>query len=195
MSWSARTTQRLIATRHATSLQTPFPHMRMRAPSPPNAHTMPTPHASHLGDFMVFKTMRQAASLRSSNNCKCLIETFFIARGEKPPPQRIELIWAFFCGSPFGIRRFKTDSPRSSEDVATRRAASLSASTPFPVDARMGVNDGRCGNPQQCHPRKCPTVGAGSSRFSRRFPRPPYSPYAKIPPPVLSAALECDADV
>jgi len=54
------------ATRHATSLQTPFPHMRMRAPSPPNAYTMPTPHAFHLWDFMVFKTPRHAASLRSS---------------------------------------------------------------------------------------------------------------------------------
>ena len=27
-----------------------------------------------------------------------------------------------------------------------------------------------------------PTVGAGSSRFSRRFSRPPDSPFAKIPP-------------
>ena len=33
-----------------------------------------------------------------------------------------------------------------------------------------------------------PTVGAGSSRFSRRFPRPSYSPYAKIPPPTAPAA-------
>jgi len=32
-------------------------------------------------------TTRHAASLRSSNNCKCLIETFFIARGGgKPSP-------------------------------------------------------------------------------------------------------------
>ena len=31
----------LIATRHDTSLQTPFPHMRMRAPPPPYARTMP----------------------------------------------------------------------------------------------------------------------------------------------------------
>ena len=31
---------------------------------------------------MVFTTPRRAASLRSSNNCKCLIETFFIARGK-----------------------------------------------------------------------------------------------------------------
>ena len=30
---------------------------------------------------------------------------------------------------------------------------------------------------------------------TRRFPRPPYSPYAKIPPLVLSAALERNADV
>ena len=31
----------------------------------------------------VFITTRHATSLRSSNNCKCLIETFFIARGGK----------------------------------------------------------------------------------------------------------------
>ena len=37
--------------RHATSLQTPFPHMRMRAPPPPYAHTMPTPHAFHLRPY------------------------------------------------------------------------------------------------------------------------------------------------
>ena len=37
---------------------------------------------------MVFTTTRRAASLRSSNNCKCLIETFFIAKGEKPSPYR-----------------------------------------------------------------------------------------------------------
>ena len=40
------TTRHLIATRRATSLQTPFPHMRMRAPAPPYARTMPpaSPH-------------------------------------------------------------------------------------------------------------------------------------------------------
>ncbi len=29
-------------------------------------------------------TTRHAASLRSSNNCKCLIEAFMISRGEGP---------------------------------------------------------------------------------------------------------------
>ena len=56
--------------------------MRMRAPPPQYAHTMPTLHASYLWDPMVFTTTRHAASLRSSNNCKCLIETFFIAGGK-----------------------------------------------------------------------------------------------------------------
>jgi len=75
--------------------------------------------------------------------------------------------------------------------VAPRRAASLSGLRTrlwrpmvfitarrvvicprLPVDARMGVNDGRCGNPPNDLPAM-PTVGAGSSRFSRRFPRPP----------------------
>ena len=54
-----------------------------------HAHTMPTPHASHLWDPMVFTTTRHAASLRSSNNCKCLIEMFFIARGESPLHKRL----------------------------------------------------------------------------------------------------------
>ena len=70
------TMRRQIATRCAASLQTPFPHMRMRAPPPPYARTMP-----HM-ETPVFTTTRHAASLRSSNNCKCLIETFFIARGK-----------------------------------------------------------------------------------------------------------------
>ena len=41
-----------------------------------HARTMP-----HM-ETPVFTTTRHAASLRSSNNCKCLIETFFIARGK-----------------------------------------------------------------------------------------------------------------
>ena len=45
---------------------------------PPYARIMP-----HM-EIPVFTTTRHAASLRSSNNCKCLIETFFIARGESP---------------------------------------------------------------------------------------------------------------
>ena len=83
------TTRHLIATRRATSLQTPFPHMRMRAPPPPFARTMP-----HM-ETPVFITTRHAASLRSSNNCKCLIETFFIARGESPLHKRLNPYGAF----------------------------------------------------------------------------------------------------
>ena len=52
-------------------------------PWPPPCACHATPHASHLWDPMVFTTMRHAASLRSSNNCKCLIETSFITRGGK----------------------------------------------------------------------------------------------------------------
>ena len=51
---------------------------------------------------------------------------------------------------------------------------------------RLMAPGSRCDT--QWHPRKRPTVGAGSSRFSRRFPRPPDSPYAKIPPPTVPAA-------
>ena len=46
-------------------------------------------------------------------------------------------------------------------DAARRVVIRLHA---VPVDARMGVNDGRCGNPPQRYPRKRPTVGAGSSQ-------------------------------
>ena len=42
-------------------------------------HARAMPHM----ETPVFTTTRHAASLRSSNNCKCLIETFFIARGGK----------------------------------------------------------------------------------------------------------------
>ena len=48
-----------------------------------HARTMPPRTPPSYGDLMVFTTTRHAASLRSSNNCKCLIETFFIARGRK----------------------------------------------------------------------------------------------------------------
>ena len=44
---------------------------------------------------MVFITTRHATSLRSSNNCKCLIETFFIARGESPLHKRLNPCGAF----------------------------------------------------------------------------------------------------
>ena len=74
--------------------------------------------------------------------------------------------------------------------TTTRHAASLSASTPFPLiiarrpqgldgwryahngSPAWGVNDGRCSNPPNDLPAM-PTVGAGSSRS-----------FAKIPPPI-----------
>ena len=46
---------------------------------------------------MVFTTTRHAASLRSSNNCKCLIEMFFIARGESPLHKRLTPYGPFFA--------------------------------------------------------------------------------------------------
>ena len=54
-------------------------------------HTRTMPHM----ETPVFTTTRHAASLRSSNNCKCLIETFFIARGESPLHKRLNPCGAF----------------------------------------------------------------------------------------------------
>ena len=47
---------------------------------------------------------------------------------------------------------------------------------------RLMVPGSRCDT--QWHPRKRPTVGAGSSRFSRRFPRPPRPVLAPDAPTV-----------
>ena len=58
--------------------------------------------------------------------------------------------------------------------------------------AAMGGLWARCGS--QCHPRKRPTVGAGSSRFSRRFPRPSRPPpriLSRPPFPVVIPAWSC----
>ena len=56
-----------------------------RAQRPPIGASMRVPcHPAFPHEPVVFTTTRHAASLRSSNNCKCLIETFFIARGESP---------------------------------------------------------------------------------------------------------------
>ena len=54
-------------------------------------HTRTMPHM----ETPVFTTTRHAASLRSSNSCKCLIETFFIARGESPLHKRLNPYGAF----------------------------------------------------------------------------------------------------
>ena len=58
----------------------------------------------------------------------------------------------------------------------------------------MGGLWARCGS--QCHPRKRPTVGAGSSRFSRRFPRPSRPPpriLSRPPFPVVMARMVMSA--
>ena len=56
----------------------------------PHRHRMRVPcHPASPHEPVVFTTTRHAASLRSSNNCKYLIETFFIARGESPLHKRL----------------------------------------------------------------------------------------------------------
>ena len=59
----------------------------------------------------------------------------------------------------------------------------------------MGGLWARCG--AQCPPRKRPTVGAGSSRFSRRFPRPfahhMRASYRMPPFPVVMARMVMSA--
>ena len=71
----------------------------------------------------------------------------------------------------------------------SRRAASLSAHA-VPVDARMGVNGGRCGNPPNDLAAK-PTVGAGSSQRedspAHRHP-PPYAQIAPMKDPTVFVA-------
>ena len=50
----------------------------------------------------------------------------------------------------------------------------------------------------QCNPRKWPTVGAGSSRFSRRFPRPSRPPpriLSRPPFPVVMARMVMSAQM
>ena len=46
------------ATRRATSLQMPAPHMRMRAPPPPYAHTIRPAYLLPTGDPTIFITTR-----------------------------------------------------------------------------------------------------------------------------------------
>ena len=83
---------------------------------------------------------------------------------------------AFRRGSPFGVRWFKTYSPVSSEDVATRCAASLSSHSPFPLMptwSQMMVG----GDASQRNPRNADCRGGVFA--TRRFPRP--RPAMRIP--------------
>ena len=71
------TTRHLIATRRATSLQTPFLHMRMRAPPPPCAY-----HATH-GDLGFYNdAARRVATVFEKWNC--LIESCLPVERERP---------------------------------------------------------------------------------------------------------------
>ena len=75
----------------------PFGIRRFKTYSPRSSKDVATRRAASLsastpptyGAPMVFTTMRHVASLRSSNNCKCLIETFFIARVKSPLHKRL----------------------------------------------------------------------------------------------------------
>ena len=61
-----------------------FIALRIATQMSPMAAAMRVPcHHACPHEPVFFTTTRHAASLRSSNNCKCLIETFFIARGRK----------------------------------------------------------------------------------------------------------------
>jgi|GEM_PF-5231655 len=126
-------------------------------------HARTMPHVETCG----FKTTRHAASLRSSRNGVARLKPSY-PHEEASPHKRLNHT-GFFRGSPFGIRRFKTYSLRSSKDVATRRAASLSSSAPFPFMptwAQMMVD----GNPPQRYPRNADCRGGVFA--TRRFPHP-----------------------
>ena len=73
---------------------------------------------------MVFTTTRHAASLRSSNNCKCLIEMFFIARGESPLHKRLTPYGPFSAVSPLEYGGLKPILPflEGRSDAACRVA-------------------------------------------------------------------------
>ena len=101
---------------HCDPIVTPLPQ-----PCAYHAPRMPPPMGTLR--FLHNDAPRRAATVFEKWNC--LIETYLHVRGENPPKN--EPMRAFRRGSPFGIRRFKTDSPVSSEDVATRCAASLSS--------------------------------------------------------------------
>ena len=67
-----------------------FAGRALRSASRPKAASMRVPcHHACPHEPVFFTTTRHAASLRSSNNCKCLIETFFIARVKSPLHKRL----------------------------------------------------------------------------------------------------------
>ena len=111
---------------------------------------------------MVFTTMRHAASLRSSNNCKCLIETFFIARVKSPLHKRLNPCGLFSAAPLLENGGFNQILPflGGRSDAACRVVIFLCA---IPIYAHMGANDGRWQSPATMSPQM-PTVGAGSSQ-------------------------------
>ena len=135
----------------------------MRSASRPKAahgrhrHARTMPHM----ETPVFTTTRHAASLRSSNNCKCVIEIFFIARGESPLHKRLNL------HGPFGrvpLLEYGGLQPilpflEGRSDAACRIVIHLRRSR----CCLRGVNGVEGGNPPNDLPAM-PTVGAGSSQ-------------------------------
>ena len=125
---------------------------------------------------VVFTTTRHAASLRSSNNCKCLIETFFIARGgESPLRKRLNPYGPFSADSLLEYGGLKPILPflEGCSDAACCIVIFLCA---IPIYAHMGANDGRWQSPATISPQM-PTVGAGSSQ---REDSPAHLPPATI---------------
>ena len=96
---------------------------------------------------------------------------------------------AFCRGSLLEYRGLKPIPPffEGRSDAACRVVIRLHA---VPVDARMGVNGGRCGNPPNDLAAK-PTVGAGSSQRedspAHRHP-PPYAQIAPMKDPTVFVA-------
>ena len=96
---------------------------------------------------------------------------------------------AFCRGSLLEYRGLKPIPPffEGRSDAACRVVIRLHA---VPVDARMGVNGGRCGNPPNDLAAK-PTVGAGSSQCedspAHRHP-PPYAQIAPMKDPTVFVA-------
>ena len=124
---------------------------------------------------VVFTTTQHAASLRSSNNCKCLIETFFIARGENPLRKRLNPYGPFSADSLLEYGGLKPILPflEGCSDAACCVVIFLCA---IPIYAHMGANDGRWQSPATISPQM-PTVGAGSSQ---REDSPAHLPPATI---------------
>ena len=107
-----------------------FATRRFPRPPPTPAMRVPcTPQGSHLWEFYVFSNDAARRVATVFETCNFLIETDLRARRENPPKRLIP--YGPFAAVPLleygGLNLFS----RLSEDVATRRAASLSSHSPF----------------------------------------------------------------